>query len=80
MWPLLALLGVITIIVGLFIAFNVHWGLGLLGLALIVAAIFAFARWEKSRNPPSAPVATARRRPALPPSPCGAAGSGANPS
>ena len=52
MWPLLALFGVIIIIVGLFIALAVHWGLGLLGLALIVAAIFAFARWEKSRYPP----------------------------
>jgi hypothetical protein len=52
MWPLLALVGVIVIITGLFIAVSVHWGLGLLGLALIAAAIFAFARWEKSRYPP----------------------------
>ena len=52
MWPLLAIVGIIIIIAGLFIAFNVHWGLGLLGFALITAAIFAFARWEKSRNPP----------------------------
>jgi hypothetical protein len=51
MWFFLALIGVIVIIVGLFIAAAVHWGLGLLGLALIVAAIFAFARWEKSRGP-----------------------------
>ena len=51
MWPFLALIGVIVIIVGLFIAAAAHWALGLLVLALIGTAIFAFARWEKSRRP-----------------------------
>ncbi|MFQ5878921.1 MAG: hypothetical protein ACE5IZ_01940 [Dehalococcoidia bacterium] len=49
-WPLAAILGLIAIVGGLVVLFSVHWAFGVLFLALIVAAIAAFALWER-RHP-----------------------------
>jgi hypothetical protein len=51
LWPLLAIIGVIVAIGGLFAAFSAGLGWGLLALALIAAAIAAFAWWDR-RQPP----------------------------
>lgn len=50
-WPLVAVLGVIAAIVGLVALFTIHWAFGVLLLALIVAAVVAFALWEWRRPP-----------------------------
>ncbi|MBI1885104.1 MAG: hypothetical protein HYS09_02115 [Chloroflexi bacterium] len=53
-WPLAALFGVVVAIVGLVFAFEAHWGFGVMALALIAAAVGAFAWWENRRfRPPS---------------------------
>lgn len=51
-WPLAALVGAVIAIVGLLFAFSVGWAWGLLALALIAAAVAAFAWWDR-RRPPS---------------------------
>jgi hypothetical protein len=48
-----AIAGVIVAIGGLFVAFNAGVGWGLLALALIAAAIGAFAWWDRRRPPRS---------------------------
>ena len=50
-WPLVAIIGVLVAIVGLFAAFSAGVGWGLLVLALIAAAIAGFAWWDR-RQPP----------------------------
>lgn len=50
-WPLVAIVGVIVAIGGLFAAFSAGVGWGLLALALIAAAIGAFAWWDRRRPP-----------------------------
>ncbi len=52
-WPLAAIFGVLVAISGLFVAFNAGLLWGLLALALIAAAIAAFAWWDL-RQPPRA--------------------------
>ena len=52
-WPLAALFGVMVAISGLLVAFNTGVLWGLLALALIAAAIAAFAWWDR-RQPPRA--------------------------
>ncbi len=52
-WPLAALFGVMVAISGLLVAFNTGLLWGLLALALIAAAIAAFAWWDR-RQPPRA--------------------------
>ncbi len=52
-WPLAAIFGVLVAISGLFVAFNAGPLWGLLVLALIAAAIAAFAWWDL-RQPPRA--------------------------
>lgn len=52
-WPLLAIIGVMVAIGGLFVAFDTGVGWGLLALALIAAVIAAFAWWDR-RQPPRA--------------------------
>jgi hypothetical protein len=52
-WPLAAIFGVLVAISGLFVAFNAGLLWGLLVLALIAAAIAAFAWWDM-RQPPRA--------------------------
>ncbi len=49
-WPLVAIAGVIVTIAGLVVAFDAGLGWGLLLLALIAAAVAAFAWWD--RRPP----------------------------
>jgi hypothetical protein len=49
--PAAVLLGAILAIVLLFVAFSVHWIVGLLYLALIVAGIAFYARWERGKFP-----------------------------
>ena len=51
MWPLAAIIGVLVAVAGLFAAFSAGLGWGLLALALIAAAIGAFAWWDR-RQPP----------------------------
>ena len=51
LWPLAIILGGVVAVLGLFFAFTVHWAWGLLALALIAAAIAAFAWWEGRRLP-----------------------------
>jgi hypothetical protein len=50
-WPLVAIIGVMVAIGGLFVAFGAGLGWGLLALALIAAAIAAFAWWDRRRPP-----------------------------
>lgn len=50
-WPIIAIVGVIVAIGGLFVAFDTGVGWGLLALALIAAVIAAFAWWDR-RQPP----------------------------
>jgi len=50
-WPLAAIVAGVVAILGLIFAFTVHWGWGLLALALSAAAVAAFARWEGRRPP-----------------------------
>ncbi len=50
-WPLAAIFGVMVAISGLFVAFDTGVLWGLLALALIAAAIAAFAWWDM-RQPP----------------------------
>ncbi len=50
-WPLTAIVGLMVAVAGLFVAFNAGVGWGLLALALIAAAIAAFAWWDR-RQPP----------------------------
>lgn len=52
-WPLAAIFGVLVAIAGLFAAFNAGVVWGLLVLAIIAAAIAAFA-WCDLRQPPRA--------------------------
>ncbi len=52
-WPLAAIFGALVAISGLFVAFNAGLLWGLLALALIAAAIGAFAWWDM-RQPPRA--------------------------
>ncbi len=52
-WPLAAIFGVMVAISGLLVAFNTGVLWGLLALALIAAAIAAFAWWDR-RQPPRA--------------------------
>ncbi len=52
-WPLAAIFGVIVAISGLLVAFNAGVLWGLLALAIIAAAIAAFAWWDR-RQPPRA--------------------------
>ncbi len=52
-WPLAAIFVVLVAVSGLFMAFNAGVIWGLLVLALIAAAIAAFARWDR-RQPPRA--------------------------
>lgn len=51
-WPLVAIVGGIGAIVGLLLAFSIHWAWGLLALALTAGAIAAFAWWDRQRVPP----------------------------
>ncbi|MDP2948285.1 MAG: hypothetical protein Q8P22_01950 [Chloroflexota bacterium] len=51
-WPVLALVAVLLAVVGVFVAFAIHWGFGLLALTAIALAVAAFARWESHRPPP----------------------------
>ncbi len=53
LWPIAAIVGVIVAVAGLFAAFGAGLGWGLLALALIAAAIAAFAWWDR-RQPPRA--------------------------
>ncbi len=50
-WPMAAIIGVLVAVSGLFAAFSAGVGWGLLALALIAAAIGAFAWWDR-RQPP----------------------------
>ncbi len=50
-WPVMAIFGVMIAIGGLFVAFDTGVGWGLLALAIIAAAIGAFAWWDR-RQPP----------------------------
>ncbi len=50
-WPLVAIIGVMVAIGGLFVAFDAGLGWGLLALAIIAAIIAAFAWWDR-RQPP----------------------------
>ncbi len=52
-WPVMAIIGAMTAIGGLFVAFDTGVGWGLLALAIIAAAIGAFAWWDR-RQPPRA--------------------------
>ncbi len=52
-WPLAAIFVVLVAVSGLFMAFNAGVIWGLLVLAIIAAAIAAFARWDR-RQPPRA--------------------------
>ncbi len=52
-WPLAAIFGVMVAISGLLVAFNAGVLWGLLALAIIAAAIAAFAWWDR-RQPPRA--------------------------
>ncbi len=52
-WPVMAIFGVMIAIGGLFVAFDTGLGWGLLALAIIAAAIGAFAWWDR-RQPPRA--------------------------
>jgi hypothetical protein len=52
-WPLVAMFGAMVAISGLLVAFNTGVLWGLLALALIAAAIAAFAWWDR-RQPPRA--------------------------
>ncbi len=52
-WPVMAIFGVMIAIGGLFAAFDTGVGWGLLALAIIAAAIGAFAWWDR-RQPPRA--------------------------
>ena len=49
--PVAVLVGSIAAIILLFVAFSVHWLVGLLYIALIVAGIVAYARWERRKFP-----------------------------
>ena len=49
--PVAVLVGSIAAIVLLFVAFSVHWLVGLLYIGLIVAGIALYARWERKRFP-----------------------------
>ncbi len=50
-WPLAAIVAAVVAVVGLIFAFTVHWAWGLLALALIAAAVAAFAWWDSHRPP-----------------------------
>ena len=52
-WPVAAIIGAMIAIGGLFVAFDTGVGWGLLALAIIAAAIGAFAWWDR-RQPPRA--------------------------
>ena len=46
--PLAIMIGLILAVVALVALFSVHWLLGLLGIAVIVAGIAVYARWERT--------------------------------
>lgn len=48
-WPLMVLLGIVTSVGGMVILFTIHWAYGVLLLAFLLAALLAFARWERRR-------------------------------
>jgi hypothetical protein len=50
-WPVGLILGGILWLVITVMLFGVHWSLGLLSIALLVAAIGAFAYWDRHRSP-----------------------------
>jgi len=49
--PIAVLIGALLALVLLFVAFSVHWSLGVLYIALIVAGIAVYARWERRKFP-----------------------------
>ncbi len=49
--PVAVLIGAILGIVLLFIAFSIHWLVGVLYIALIAAGIAWYARWERRKFP-----------------------------
>lgn len=53
-WPLAVLFGFVIWLVLTVVAFGTHWALGVLCLALMAAAISAFAYYD-SHRPPSFP-------------------------
>lgn len=47
-WPMAVLLGAVLGLVLIFYLFSVYWGLGLLGIAVLIAGIVFYARWERA--------------------------------
>ena len=55
MWPALVFLGAILAVGGVFWAFSIHPALALVPIAGLIAAVFAYARWEQRHyRPPDA--------------------------
>jgi len=53
--PLAVLVGAILGVVLLFVAFSIHWLLGVLYLGAVVGGIAFYARWERGRFPGAPP-------------------------
>ena len=50
-WPLGIIFGGIIWLAVTVLLFGVHWSLGLLSIALVIAGVVAFAYWDRHRAP-----------------------------